>query len=175
MTDARAIAVKQELLWIATEATLAEAAARLAAAPPGVPGLLVREEEDSPPERMLTARDILGAALGRAIRPLLLSSDHGAGSVDVETLDGDQLLRDMAREAAAMLVGEALGSPVACVGGEATASRLVKLLVVRRVELVPVVRGGSVVGAIDSAALLRVLVDSGTGERGARRRTRSRG
>ena len=148
----------KNVLWIAPDAPIGEAARRLAAAPPGVTCLLVGRDGGALPAGIVTEVDVLRAALGSALAPGRLECPSAEGRmISGEDLAREGLFAHMARAAAATRVADVMGSPVRTLPESATPCQAIDLLLRERVEVLPVVRGRVVVGLIHRRALLRAL------------------
>jgi signal-transduction protein with cAMP-binding, CBS, and nucleotidyltransferase domain len=145
----------KKLAWIAPDATVAEAAATLSAASEGVVCLLVGAP-GAPPEGIVTGVDILRGALQTAFQHGRLPCAPDA-IVTAQDLARPGMLADMACAARRTPVRQIMSSPVRCVDRDDNASELMDLLIRRKIESVPVLHGGRVVGVVHRRALVRVL------------------
>ncbi len=149
----------ENVAWISPEAPVAEAARQLASAPPGVTCLLVGDgDEPRVPVGVLTAADILRAALRTALAPGRLDAPCATGRpLHPGDLACEDLFRRMAEAAGRTRVRDVMSSPVVCAEEGTTASQLADTLVRNRIESMPVCSGGRVVGIVHRRALLRAL------------------
>src|SRR5688572_7697121 len=146
--DARRL-MTGDVAWIPPTASIAEAARRLGAAPPGVTGLLVGTDERAEPLGILTAVDILRAALRTALEPGRLDCECARERpVHPEDLARDSFLDAMACAAKGLPVRAVMSSPVRCVSEDASAAQVMDALVRGRIEAVPVLRDGRAIGMV---------------------------
>lgn len=146
-----------DVTWISPEASVAEAADRLGAAPP-VNCLLVGDDESAPPEGIVTAVDMLRAALQTGLTPGRLDCACARGRlVGVKDLACEGIFAQMAHAARATPVRAIMSSPVRSVADTATAAQVMDLLIHQKVESVPVLRDGRVAGIVHRRTLLRAL------------------
>ncbi len=154
--DARSLMTK-DLEWISPDAAVAEAAARLAAAPPGVICLLVGDGAGAP-AGVVTAVDILRAVMRTGLSPGRLACERTRGrALRAEDLACDALFSQMAGAAVRTPVREVMSSPVVCAREDMTAGQAMDALIRNRIESMPVYSGGRVVGMVHRRALLGAL------------------
>jgi CBS domain-containing protein len=148
----------QDVAWISPEASVGEAAERLSSDPAGVICLLVGSDERAP-VGIVTAVDILRAALRIALHPASISCAcaPGRSSLHAEDLAREALFPALACAAGATPVRAIMSSPVRCVPETATPAQVMDLMIGQKIESLPVLRGGCVVGIIHRRALLRAL------------------
>jgi signal-transduction protein with cAMP-binding, CBS, and nucleotidyltransferase domain len=148
----------KSVAWISPEASVAEAADRLASAPPAIICLLVGDDDRAPPEGIVTAVDMLRAALQTGLTPGRLDCACAHGRlVGVKDLACEGIFAQMARAARATPVRAIMSSPVRSVAETATAAQVMDLLIHQKIESVPVLRDGCVAGIVHRRTLLRAL------------------
>ena len=157
--------ISDDVEWIAPEASVADAVERFARAPAGAVCLLVGDGH-AEPRGIVTAFDLLRAAECTAVKPGRVSRGGAvAETVRPEDLSRPAIFDEMACAGAKAQVREVMSSPVACVQAHASLAEVMDLLIRRRIDAVPVLRGARVAGIVHR----RGLVDALARAMGARR------
>lgn len=141
--------------WIAPDATIEEAVRRLGASTCDAPCLLVGRE-DQAPLGIVTQFDVLRAALRTALTPGRLPCARDA-MLSPEGLAGPHVFDQMALASRDLLVRDIMSVPAIVIEEETSAAQVMDTLVRRRVDSLPVVRGGRVVGLVRRTAILEAV------------------
>jgi CBS domain-containing protein len=152
------------LAWIAPDASIGEAAHRLAVAPPGAGCLLVGRPGE-PPLGVISAVDVLRAAASTALAPGRLEAPCGERErIGPEDLACEGLFGAMARGSRRMAVRDIMSSPVLGVNERASVPQVLDLMIRHGIECVPVFRERCVVGMVPRRAVLIALAGEMSGE-----------
>jgi CBS domain-containing protein len=144
-----------DITWIAPDATIASAAQALSH---GRTRCVLIGHPDRPPLGIVTAVDVLRAALGAALKPRNVACPEAHDRmIHGDDLTDARMFAHLARAAVAAPVSSVMSSPVRCVRHDAAAAEVTDLLIRRKIESLPVLDGSRVVGLIHRRALLGAL------------------